>query len=137
MRNGAIAALCLGMLLQACGGANTRPASTPAPATQQPARPPIAPQPVPELRVQRLPGVEGVIGANAAALLGQFGAPRIDLTEGDARKLQFAGTACVLDIYLYPTGSGGEQRATHVEARRANDARDTDRADCIEALRAR
>lgn len=85
----------------------------------------------------RLPGLEGVIGANAAALLQQFGKPRIDLAEGDVRKLQFSGAACVLDIFLYPPEGGGEQRATHVDARRASDGQDVDRAACIEALRQR
>ncbi|HSG34633.1 MAG TPA: hypothetical protein VLA37_08855 [Sphingomonadaceae bacterium] len=85
----------------------------------------------------RAPGLEGVIGASASALLQQFGQPRIDLAEGDVRKLQFAGPACVLDIYLYPPAGGGEQRATHVDARRASDGRDVDRAACIEALRQR
>lgn len=134
MRKAAPSLLLVAVLLQACESGGARPASTP-PVPQPAAALPLTPQPVPELRVQRLPGVEGVIGANAAALMDQFGGPRIDLAEGDARKLQFADSACILDIYLYPTGNAGDQRATHVEARRTSDGRDTDRADCIEALR--
>ena len=107
------------------------------PGSTAPIRVPTAPQPRPEARVLQLPGIEGVIGADAEALLRQFGRPRIDLTEGDARKLQFSGAACMLDIYLYPPASGGEPRATHVDARRASDGQDVDRAACIEALRQR
>lgn len=62
-------------------------------------------------------GLDGVIGSPAAALTGRFGEPRIDLVEGDARKLQFAAASCVLDIYLYPVSAGAAPTATHVEAR--------------------
>lgn len=81
------------------------------------------------------PGLDSVIGARAGTLLAAFGTPRIDLKEGDVRKLQFAGVPCVLDIYLYPPDGGGEQVATHVEARRASDGQDVDRGQCVQALR--
>lgn len=87
--------------------------------------------------MQHLPGLEGVIGADASALIDQFGKPRLDVHEGDARKLQFSGAPCVLDIYLYPPDKGGEPRATYVDARRSSDGRDVDRAACIAALRHR
>ena len=85
----------------------------------------------------RLPGLESVIGADARTLTGEFGTPRLDVREGDARKLQFSGQACVLDIYLYPPDNGGEPRATYVDARRASDGQDVDRAACVAALRNR
>jgi hypothetical protein len=121
--------------LGACGGARVVPVPPPVrqPRVSVPATPP-APRPVPQPQVLQLPGLEGVIGANAAALVGQFGVPRIDLAEGDARKLQFASGACVLDIFLYPPAGGGEPRATHVAARRASDGSEVDRAACIAAL---
>ncbi|HWU03408.1 MAG TPA: hypothetical protein VN222_11780, partial [Novosphingobium sp.] len=97
--------------------------------------PPAHRLPPPSAHVQSLPGLEGVIGADARALTALFGKPRLDVMEGDARKLQFTGTACVLDVYLYPAEGGGEQRATYVDARRATDARDVDRAACVAALR--
>lgn len=84
-----------------------------------------------------MPGLESVIGADASALIGQFGTPRLDVHEGDARKLQFSGAACVLDIYLYPPDKGGTPRATYVAARRASDGLDVDRAACVAALRRR
>ena len=86
------------------------------------------------LHIQVLPGVEGLIGATGRQLIGQFGAPRLDVIEGDVRKLQFTGTPCVLDIYLYPTAPGQESQAGYVDARRA-DGRDVDRAACVAALR--
>ena len=86
---------------------------------------------------QAIPGAEGVIGADAAALIRQFGAPRLDVIEGDARKLQWSGAACVLDAYLYPPAPGKEPLATWLDARRPSDAQDVDRASCIAALRQR
>jgi hypothetical protein len=88
----------------------------------------IAPQ------VMRMPGLENVIGTSAAQLERRFGQPRLDVIEGDARKLQFSGEPCVLDVYLYPMQPGGPPVATHVEARRASDGREVDRASCARAL---
>jgi len=51
--------------------------------------------------------------------------------------LQFSGTACVLDVYLYPPAAGSEPEATYVDARRSSDGQDVDRAACIVALRSR
>lgn len=79
-------------------------------------------------------GLEGVIGAGAVQLQRQFGNPQLDVLEGDARKLQFAGEACVLDVFLYPLSPGATPTATHVEARRASDGRGVDRARCAAAL---
>lgn len=86
---------------------------------------------------QIVPGVAGVIGNDATGLIRQFGAPRLDILEGDARKLQFTGTACVLDAYLYPPAAGKEPLATYIDARRPSDGQDVDRAACIAALRVR
>lgn len=82
------------------------------------------------------PGLEGVIGATAAQLVRQFGEARLDVWEGDARKLQFSGTACVLDIYLYPTSQSREPIAAYVDARRGSDAMPVDRAACVKAMKA-
>jgi len=76
-------------------------------------------------------GLSGVIGASASVLAQRFGDPRIDLIEGDARKLQFLGQACVLDVFLYPASAGAEPVATHVEARLRKDGASTDTATCI------
>ena len=44
---------------------------------------------------------------------------------------------CLLDIYLYPTTHSREPLATYVDARRASDGKDVDRAACVAALRGR
>lgn len=85
--------------------------------------------------VMRMPGLEAVIGADARRLSELFGPARLTVPEGDAVKLQFAGQPCVLDVFLYPLRPGGQPTATHVEARRASDGQDVDRAGCVAALR--
>ncbi|PKP90329.1 MAG: hypothetical protein CVT76_09985, partial [Alphaproteobacteria bacterium HGW-Alphaproteobacteria-15] len=67
----------------------------------------------------------------------RFGAPRIDLAEGDARKLQFAGPSCVLDIFLYPLSAGAEPTATHVDARLRQGGAAVDQGACIRELETR
>lgn len=130
------------VLLSACGGAGTgKVASANIKAVRVPsgATAPVRRaqrRPLPQAKVQSLPGVEGVIGSSPAELSRQFGSPRLDVWEGDARKLQFSGTACVLDVYLYPPAQGSEPKATYVDARRS-DGRDVDRVACIAALRQR
>ena len=125
--------------LSACGGASTgkvQSASTPPPPSRRAAvvRQPVRRQ-VPTAHVQSLPGTPGVIGATAAELTRQFGKPRLEVWEGDARKLQFSGTPCILDVFLYPPAEGKEPQATYVDARRSSDGQDVDRAACIAALR--
>lgn len=78
-------------------------------------------------------GLEMVMGRNARALIAAFGNPDLDVREGTARKLQFLGSVCVLDAYLYPPRRGGDPVVTHVDAR-LPDGRDTDRAACAESL---
>ncbi len=97
---------------------------------------PVAP-PASQFRspeIQHVPGLEGVLEQPAAGLTRLFGTPRLDVREGDARKLQFAGTACVLDVFLYPLHTGAEPVATYVEARRASDGAEVDRVACAQAL---
>jgi len=140
-----ISPVLIGLLLAGCAttspSAPVRPASTglvkPPPTRAVPTR--VRPSRKPPLSAtpQIVPGVEGVIGNDAAGLIRQFGKPRLDVLEGDARKLQFSGTACVLDAYLYPPVAGKEPLATYIDARRASDGQDVDRAACIAALRVR
>jgi len=125
------------LALAACAGGSEpeRPLPAPPPPKLAHPAPPAAIQtqrPKPHLQV--LPGLEGVIGADADALARQFGQPRLDVREGDARKMQWSGVPCVLDAYLYPPDSGGRAVATFIDARRG-DGRDVDRAACVAALR--
>jgi hypothetical protein len=125
------------LALAACGGSTeaVRPLpAPPVPRTVRPASPATIQTQRPKAQLQVLPGLEGVIGADAEALTRQFGAPRIDVREGDARKLQWSAAPCVLDAYLYPPDGGGRPTTTFVDARRG-DGRDVDRAACVAALR--
>ena len=107
------------VLLGACV---PKEAVKPAP-TPQPARP----------ATYSVVGLESVIGRTARLIEAQFGRPELDVREGNARKLQFSGPACVLDAYLYPPKGGGDPIVTHVDAR-LPDGRDFDRASCVAAL---
>ena len=122
-------------MLAACGAGGVKSASS-APAKPQVVaiRAPIHAPPA-RARVFAAPGLEGVIGANPDELARRFGPARLDVWEGDARKLQFTGAACVLDIYLYPPAPGAPLEATYVDARRASDGQDVDRASCVSALK--
>lgn len=144
MRLTVLAVAALTPLLAACGsgGGKVQSASAAVPAAQPrhsrlPAvRAPVRTTPRPA-QVLAAPGLEGVIGATRGDLVRQFGPARLDVWEGDARKLQYSGNACVLDIYLYPAAPGREPQATYVDARRSSDGKDVDRASCIGALRQR
>lgn len=56
-------------------------------------------------------------GLTAQDLVGLFGAPTLQIREGNSLKLQFRGRRCVLDAYLYPSGGSGALKVTHVDAR--------------------
>ena len=147
MRRNRLAIFLILPLLAACGasgggsavkGASKGPASGTArqPSRLPPVRAAVRAMP-PAAQALAMPGLEGVIAATSADLIRQFGPARLDVWEGDARKLQFSGTACVLDIYLYPAAAGREPQATYIDARRASDGKDVDRVTCIAALRQR
>lgn len=122
--------------------ASSRPGAAPPPAPGAVQVPPqaAAPPPVESFRappLQQVPGLEWLYRQDARALAGTFGSPRLEVAEGDVRKLQFAGEPCVLDVFLYPLTPGAEPVATHVETRRASDGQEVDRRACAEALRRR
>ena len=137
-----VIALALTPLLAACGGTTSgvKTASSSPVKTRQPTavavRAPVRAAP-PRAKIFAAPGLEGVIGADSDDLARQFGPARLDVWEGDARKLQFTGSACVLDVYLYPPSPGARPEATYVDARRASDGQDVDRAACVAALKRR
>ncbi|MBR0553618.1 hypothetical protein [Stakelama marina] len=78
-------------------------------------------------------GLERIVGKDADTLERLFGKPDADVTEGTARKLQFASDICVLDAYLYPPRGGGRPVVTYVDARQ-RDGSPIDRASCAAAL---
>ena len=111
--------LALTLFLSACATA-PRPVETPsAPVVAQPQ------------------GPRGIIGLTASELVGHFGNPALQIREGTSLKLQFRGRTCVLDAYLYPSGSGtGMLRVTHVDTR-APSGIDYNQAACVTALESR
>lgn len=108
----------LSLVLAGCTNAVPRP-KTPGPVTTNPAKP-----------VQS----NHLIGTNADAVGRMFGSPRLDIREGAGRKMQFSGSTCTIDLYLYAPRAGAEPVTTHVDAR-TPDGRDTDVNRCAEALR--
>ena len=114
------------LLLAACGGSDG--ADRPVPTVGAPTPRPVRHAPL------ETAGLGSVLGADADSLVRQFGTPRLDIREGDGRKLQWQGAACILDAYLYPADRGRTPVATYLDARRG-DGRDVDRAACVAALR--
>jgi hypothetical protein len=133
---GALAAASLALTMAACTSGGV--ASTPQPPKRTSGVPPVRQPtrtPTRDAQLQMAPGLEGVIGASQGQLVRLFGPPRLDVWEGDARKLQFTGTACVLDVFLYPSASSKEPHASYVDARRSSDGQDVDRGACVTALK--
>lgn len=92
------------------------------------------PVPAPAPVVNAPPSIVAIKGETAPRLIAQFGPPAMDLAEGNARKLQFAGPICVLDVYLYPPAGGrGEQVVTWLDTRQRSGA-PIDQASCVAAL---
>lgn len=115
----------LAILTSACAGGSGSGSATPRVTASTPATGFRAPQ------VMRGSGIDSVIGQPAVSLSRRFGEARIDLAEGDARKLQYVSDRCVLDIFLYPLAANADPVATHVEARERQGGAGTDRAGCI------
>ena len=96
-----------------------------APRPEQPA----APQPAP---VQ--PETSSLVGLTPQELVGRFGRPALQVREGNSLKLQFRGTRCVMDAYLYPSGGSGALKVTHIDTRLPSGG-DMDQAACVFSLR--
>ena len=95
--------------------------------------PPVTERPGPQAGSPAVDPDDPLMGRSAASLIALFGRPALDIHEGAARKLQFSGAACVLDLYLYAQRRGGEPVSTHADAR-LPDGRDADRAACAASL---
>jgi hypothetical protein len=108
------------LILAACGAASQ-------PAAKRPQA--IAPPP----QVRAVAGLDKVMGKDARALVSLFGTADQDVWEASARRLQFAGSACILDAYLYPPAKGKEPVVTHLDAR-MSDGRPAERGSCVSAL---
>lgn len=97
--------------------------------TEQPATTIILPAPAQPLIEQ-----SGLSGLTVQDLVGRFGTPALQIREGSSLKLQFRGSRCVMDAYLYPSAGAGALKVTHVDTRSPSGA-STDQAACIFALR--
>jgi len=107
-----ISAISLSLLLAACATA---------PKPGQPTEVPVSPH----MRGE-------IIGLTAEELVRRFGTPALQIREGESLKLQFRSAQCVLDAYLYPSGSA-PHRVTYVDTRTRSLA-EADQADCIDSL---
>ena len=73
-------------------------------------------------------------GLTVQELVGRYGNPALQVREGSSLKLQFRGPRCVMDAYLYPSGSSATLKVTHVDTRLPSGG-DIDQAACIFSLR--
>ncbi len=90
-----------------------------------------APAPAP---VQAPESGSALTGLTTQELVGRFGTPALQIREGSSLKLQFRGRRCVMDAYLYPTGSSATLKVTHVDTRNLTGG-DIDQSACIFSLR--
>ena len=75
-----------------------------------------------------------IMGMTADQLVRRLGTPALQIREGQSLKLQFRSNLCVLDAYLYPSGTA-PHRVTYVDAR-TRALGDMDQALCIRSLAA-
>jgi hypothetical protein len=97
----------------------------PRPQTATPPPPPVQPQ---------VEEPNSLTGLTAQELVGRFGTPALQIREGASLKLQFRGPRCVMDTYLYPSGTSGTLKVMHVDTRLPSGG-DMDQAACIFSLR--
>jgi hypothetical protein len=90
------------------------------------------PQPTP---VRPSPQLRGeLIGMTASELVQRLGNPALQIREGQSLKLQFRGSSCIVDAYLYPPGDrSGPERVAHVDARLRSGV-ETDPRQCVAAI---
>ena len=106
-------------------GCATVPQPQPQPQTQQ-SQPSVA-RPSPPLRGE-------LIGMTVADLVQRLGSPALRIREGPGLKLQFRGSRCILDAYLYPPrDASGPERVAHVDARLSSGV-ETDPRICVATL---
>jgi len=98
------------------------------------ARPQQPPAPVPPVVEIQPKQQNSLAGLTAQELVGRYGTPALQIREGNSLKLQFRGRRCVMDAYLYPSGSSGTLKVTHVDTRLPSGG-DIDQAACIFSLR--
>jgi len=96
--------------------------------------PPLVPVAAPVVYVPP-PGLERVLGKPEATAIALLGTPTLDRREGPGHHLQFARTACILDLYFYPDTRTGAPAARHADAR-TPDGKRQDAGACLLTLTA-
>lgn len=91
-------------------------------------------QPVAELPPPSEHTRGAIMGMTASELVQRFGTPALQIREGESLKLQFRSDLCVLDAYLYPSGTA-PHRVTYVDTR-TRSLGEIDQALCIRSLAA-
>ena len=101
-------------------------------ATAPPPQQPQQPRPLPVTPSQPLRGE--LIGMTASELVQRLGTPALQIREGRSLKLQFRGSRCILDAYLYPpANASGPERVAHVDARLRSGV-ETDARICVAGM---
>ena len=78
-----------------------------------------APKPAPVVTAPTTRSPSALIGLTASDLISRFGQPSFQVREGPGLKLQWSANGCVLDTYLYPSGTGRvAETVTHIDTRR-------------------
>ncbi|MBA3511909.1 hypothetical protein [Sphingomonas sp.] len=96
--------------------------------------PPQAPLPQPPPTMSAPPMRGELIGMTASELVQRLGTPALQIREGRSLKLQFRGSRCILDAYLYPPrDASGPERVAHVDARLRSGV-ETDPRTCIASM---
>jgi hypothetical protein len=136
-RPGLLLAALGALLLAACAGAP--PPGPPAEDGPSPAAvaamPPEAPAAEPR---KRAPAAADLVGLSARRVFALFGAPTLLRREPPAEVWQYAGSRCVLFVFLYREigdQGEGEERVLHAETGGRDGGRGIGDAACLEALR--
>lgn len=90
--------------------------------------------PAPQPPAQQPQETSSLVGLSPQELVGRFGRPALQIREGNSLKLQFRGTRCVMDAYLYPSSGSGALKVTHIDTRLPSGG-DIDQAACVFSLR--
>jgi hypothetical protein len=81
--------------------------------------------------------VNRLIGLDSGQVAGLLGPADFRRTDGPAEILQYRGTACVLDVYLYREDGSGDFRTTYLAARDRQLARMAPQACLASVIRAK
>jgi len=90
----------------------------------------LAPPPAPVLPRLRPDELRGSVGDQVTSLLGD---PDFRRDDPPAQLMQYQGSHCILDLFLYADEAGGPHRVAHVETRSRSVAK-VSGEDCLQSL---